>query len=607
MKKTIKIFLLILFVIGIVGDSIAQKKKTKKASTTQGSKTKKKQSSSNKKQTPSKKKISVSKSKKNVKPSIANNVKSITVVKNEMLLDTSAYKTVVITSAFKPSLQYAAKINFTAATEFVDSTKVPISYKVPSSNLFFSYQPIAIKPLALPTDSIKGWVNHQRIKIGAGNLNSIYGEGKFSFGDGKKSITSIQADYLSSKSTLFAQQFSKFNLDVLSIINTSNDLEWTVHSFFNTITQYKYGFKPTSLNFSKDQLKQTYNTVALEVGLKNKQVNDAGINFHPQLSFYRFTDNNSSSENNFVIKAPIEKELTKLLFFKLTLDADIANINLQTTPSRNITNNLYSINPAVLFTTPNFKLNIGLRPSWDNTVYSMLPDLTAEGKLKNTNISLEAGWVGYFNKNSWRTLVGFNPWLGYFSTILNTKIQEQFFGIKGVVGNHISFNSRISFIKMDNQPLFLNDALDGKSFVTLYEPSLNALKLHGEFGYTVQENLSFLASANFIQYNTSSINSEAWGLVPLEITASTLWKPIKDLQIKTDLFYLGGSMYKTASTPISTLSPGLDLNIGGEFAIKKNLNIWLQMNNLFNNTYQRWNQYPVFGFNVMAGVVYSFK
>ena len=592
MRKTLKILLLILFITSVIGDSIAQKKKTNKTATTQRSTTKKKQTA---------------KSKKNVKPSNKNKIKPSASIKKEPLLDTVASKTVVITSAFKPSLQYAAKINFTAATEMNDSTKVPISYKVPSYNLFFSYQPIAIQPLALPADSVKGWVNHQRIKIGAGNLNSFYGEGKFSFGDGKKSITSIQADYLSSKSTIFAQQYSKLNLDVLSILNSSADLEWTAHTFFNSVTQYKYGFKPSTLNYSKDQLKQTYNTVAFEVGLKNKQVNEAGISFHPQLSFYRFTDNYSSFENNLILQAPIEKELTKLLSFKLVFNADIANVSLQTTPSRNITNNLYSINPAVVFSTPDVKLNIGLRPSWDNSVYTMLPDITAESKLKKTNISLEAGWVGYFNKNSWRSLVSYNPWLGYFSTILNTKIREQFFGLKGVVGNHISYSSRISFIKMDNQPLFLNDAIDGKSFETQYEPSMKALKLHGEFGYTLQENLSFFGAANFIQYNTPSINSEAWGLIPIEITASTLWKPLKDLQIKADLFYLGGSMYKTVTTPISRLSPGLDLNIGGEFSVKKNMNIWLQMNNLFNNTYQRWNQYPVFGFNVIAGVVYSFK
>ena len=591
MGKTIKILLMIILFTGIVVDSIAQKKKIKKATSTQSAK-KKKSKSINKKT------VSTSKKNKNTQPS--------NLSKKEVLLDTSSSKTVVITSAFKPSLQYAAKINFTAATELIDSTKISLSYKVPSSNLFFSYQPIAIQPLALPADSGVGWINNHRIKIGAGNLNTFYGEGLFSFGDGKKSITSLQVDYLSSKSNVFAQQYSKLNLDVLSILNSATDFEWTAHAFFNSITQYKYGFKPSALNYTKDQLKQTYNTAALEIGLTNKRINEAGINFHPQLSYYLFTDNNSNAENNLILQLPIEKVLSKMLSFKLAFKADIAKINFQSIPA-SITNNLYYINPAVVFTTPNFKLNIGLRPSWDNSIYTMLPDISAEGKLKNTNLSLEAGWVGYFNKNSWRSLVAYNPWIGLFSTILNTKIKEQYVGIKGIAGNHISYNTRVSFIQMNNQPLFLNDAVDGKSFVAQFEPTMSAVKLHGEFGYTVQENLSFLASASFTQYSTTSINSEAWGLIPVEITATTLWKPMKDLQIKADLFYLGGSMYKTTTIPINRLSPGFDLNIGGEFSVKKNLNIWLQMNNLFNITYQRWNQYPVFGFNVMAGVVYSFK
>jgi len=49
-----------------------------------------------------------------------------------------------------------------------------------------------------------------------------------------------------------------------------------------------------------------------------------------------------------------------------------------------------------------------------------------------------------------------------------------------------------------------------------------------------------------------------------------------------------------------------DMNAGLEFRITKNLNLWSQFNNLFNKEYQRWNQYPVYGFNFVAGVVFSF-
>jgi hypothetical protein len=68
----------------------------------------------------------------------------------------------------------------------------------------------------MPIDSGMVWTNQHQIKIGAGNLSTFFGEGRFSFGDGKKSITNIKADYISSKSNLFAQQMSKLNLDAIS-------------------------------------------------------------------------------------------------------------------------------------------------------------------------------------------------------------------------------------------------------------------------------------------------------------------------------------------------------------------------------------------------------
>ena len=635
MMRRIKILLVLFLLMGIATELISQRS----GSTVKKTASKKKKPVSKNKKTVSTKKKSVSKSAKtsgkNKKlPVKKGNIKSVAAkytantagyatttaasvdaadyasgklsskISNEGLSDTTDSRTVVITSEFKPSLQYAAKINFAAATAVLDTSRISLSYKVPSSNLFFNYQPIAIQPLAMPTDSGWIWENSHRVKIGAGNFNTVFAEGRFAFGDGKKSITTIQADFITSKGNEFAQQFSKVGLDVQSIINTTEQLEWTSHAFFNTITQYRYGFKPSTLVFTKDQLQQTYNTIALELGLKNKVKSAAGIDYHPQMSYYRFTDNYSGSENNLILKAPFEKSLGSILSLKLGVTADIASANF---PAVKLTNNLFHINPSVLFTTPNLKLNIGIQPSWDNGAYSMQPDIWAEAGLPNTRLKMEAGWVGYFTKNSYRTLVAFNPWIGGLNSLTNTRIREQYVGIKGTAGNHLSFNGRVSFLKMNGQPLFLNDALDGKSFNTVFEPEMNTFRIHGELNYTVQENFSLMASTTISHYSGFALNTNSWGLIPFEITSGALWKPLKDLQLKADLFYRDGSMARNLLMESIKLPSSVDLSLGAEFSVKKQLNVWLQMNNLFNNTYQRWNQYPVFGFNVMAGVVYSFK
>jgi len=72
------------------------------------------------------------------------------------------------------------------------------------------------------------------------------------------------------------------------------------------------------------------------------------------------------------------------------------------------------------------------------------------------------------------------------------------------------------------------------------------------------------------------------------------------------MFGWGGPHYIKQDGSAGRLGSVFDMNAGLEFRITKNLNVWSQFNNLFNKEYQRWNQYPVYGFNFVAGIVYSF-
>ncbi|MBX9780185.1 MAG: hypothetical protein K2X26_07555 [Chitinophagaceae bacterium] len=598
MKKIISILLILLLSTLVFDSALAQKRKKK--TTTKAKKTTltKKKSTAQKQVA---KKISTAKTKSSTNSADA----EMAIVTREGLSDTTGNRTVIITSSFKPSLQYAAKINFTAATPVTDSSKIPLEYKVPSSNLFFSYQPLPIKPLALPADSGITWQNNHRVKIGLGNYSTVLADGRFSFGDGKKSITNLGVDYITAKSDVFAQQYSKFGIDVKSIINTDNNIEWTTEAFFNSITQFRYGVPGGATSgFTKDQLKQIYNTLCLELGLRNKMPNEKLLSYHPKINYYRFTDNVGAQDNNIILQLPVEKSFTKILSFALDITGDFGST---VTPVNRITNNLYQVNPAVIFSTPNVKINAGIMPSWDNNAYNMLPDISATLKMPYNPFSFELGWVGYYTKNSFRSLTGTNPWISQPTNLSNTRTNEQYIGIKGNVGNHISYGARVSYLRQFNQVLFTNNMSDSKFFDIIFEPEIKAFKVHGEVNYTVQEKLSFIGSTNITQFNEVSQNLYAWGLVPFDITGGAQWKPLKDLQIKADIFFRSGSLYRNAALKSDRLPATFDVNLGGEFAATKNINIWLQLNNLFNNKYQRWNQYPVFGFNVIAGVVYSFK
>ena len=522
-------------------------------------------------------------------------------------VDNTAPKTVVITSSFKPSLRNASKINFSAATPGNEMELPKLQYNVPAQNLFFTYQPATLKPMALNVDSAARWENSNFVKVGFGNYTTPYAQVGLSFGDPSKALINVNADHTSSKGSLPFQQFSKTNAAISGIFTPSENTEWNGKVFFRNTNQYLYGFTPDTLKtYTKDSLKQQFNTFGVKVGLRNKKENEYGIDYNPSVMMDFFTDNRKAHEANLVIDAPLTKTLSKAFAFKLGVRADITSYKRDSVDG-SINNNLYYVDPAVLFKTPNFKLTAGITPSWDNHAFHLLPNFTADAKLADERFVLQAGWVGSYNKNTYETLAGTNPWLRQPTFLENTRLTEEFAGFKGSAGPHFTYNARISYLQIHNQPLFVNDTLLGNSFNVVNEGSMNDLRLHAEIGYTVQEKFSLLGGFTYNQYTNLQNNYKAWGLLPLELNGALRWHVTKDFMFKSDVFFWDGAHYQSkAFDGAGKLDPAFDLNAGAEFTVLPKLNVWVQFNNIFNNKYQRWNQYQVLGFNVLGGIVYSF-
>ena len=609
MYPIVKKMLLLLCLISCTNIILAQTKHKKKA-TTQKTATKKKSKPASKKSKKTSSKKSTKKTElTNIVPNNNTAIVTAATISRAALTDTSNPKEVLITSSFKPSLRNAAKINFSATTPFVDTTKLILSYRIPSQNLFFSYQPVPIKPLALAADSAYAWQNNQYVKLGFGSFSTPYAELGLSFGDGLSHIVSVNAQHVSSKGNINFQEFGKTAIGVSTIINTADHLSYTGKLHFNNSTQYLYGFQPSTLSFSKDNLLQSFNTFGLAFGVENTEPTIAGFNYHPEIEAFYFSANGKANETNLIITAPFSKTFDEVYNLSMGLNADIATYNNTTnTKVLQFNDNVFYINPSIGVNKPNLKINLGVSPTWNNQQFSMLPNISAEAKIKSSNISVELGWLGTYQIHSLRTLAGINPFIELpTSDILNTKIAEQYIGFKGSAGNHLSFKARLSLLQLFDQPLFTNNITDGKTFNIVYDTKIQAIKLHAEAAYREQEKFSVIGALNLFEYSSLTNYEKAYGLIPMEISGTFKWKMLKSVDIKAEAFLRDGSAFLNKSLQSGKLTPSADLNLGANIKLLPQLSFWLQMNNLLNNTYQRWNQYEVLGFNVLGGVVYSFK
>jgi hypothetical protein len=522
--------------------------------------------------------------------------------------DTTRKRSVDITSAFKPVLRESAKINFNATPPSADTTKPRLQYDIPGPNLLFAYQPGSLKPLALQVDSAGKWDNSDYIKVGFGSLKTPYVQAGFSFGDGNTAGANIYARHVSSQGKRDFQDFTSTQVKVSGFYKTAQNMELDASVGMKADKTNKYGYQPSTLTFPTDSIKQNFQTISVRAGAHNINKTEFGLNYSPQIGFDIFTDNLKNNESNTVVDLPLEKTIGQDFAVKLGLTFDLTRLSPKN-KSGAVNNTMYYISPSVLYKKSNFNLQAGIRPSWDNKSFKMFPNILADVGTADQRFTFQIGWTGYLRKTSYQYLASQNPWLWLPSTFLNTKIEERFAGFKGSVGDHFSYSAKVAFNKINDQPLFINDTSatgDGKSFRVVNERDLNVVNVGGELGYNVGENFSLITSLSFNQYTGLTDNAKAWGLIPLELNTALRLQVIKDLWLKGDLFAWSGPQYLKKDGSSGKLGGAFDLNAGLEFKITKNLNLWTQFNNIFNQEYQRWNQYPNYGFNFVAGIVFLF-
>jgi hypothetical protein len=519
--------------------------------------------------------------------------------------DTTKRKTINVTSIFKPALKNTAKLNFSAEAPVIDTARPNLKYTIPVQFLSLDYQPAGLNPLALPADTVPVWTNDNYIKAGIGNVHLPYVQAGFSFGDRKNSFFNVFAEGYSAKGNQDFQDNSLINVSASGTVKTSNHLEWTGKLGFRDDVYYLYGFHPDTLHFVKNQLQQQFLTFDGQIALRNTIPTEFGLTYNPNFKITAFGNTNSpkSSEADMVLNLPLQKSLNENFDISLGFTADVTNYQKEGGATMN--NNIFLVSPAVIYHDDNLALHLEMTPSWDQNDFHLLPNFRGEYTTDDKLFTLFLSLDGYYDKGSYKRFAGINPWLWAPANLLNTRVTEFFGGIKGSFNQHFSYLAKAGVSESRNMALFLNDSLDGKNYQVVYDDKLQQFSFHGEVSYMEGEEFTATAGFTFNNFKTST-QYKAWGLLPVEFTTTLRWQIMKDLWLKADLWAFDGAYWRYLNKTNGTGDGGFDINAGLEFRLTRQLNLWLQMNNLFNDKYQRWNQYPVYGFNILGGVIFSF-
>ena len=523
--------------------------------------------------------------------------------------DTSKQQTITITSAYKPVLRTAAKTNFSGSNLTADTSKNLLPYNIPVQNLFYSYQPITLKPLALQHDTLVQMGMRYFAKVGFGNYSTPYINAGASFGDGVTSILNVYGNYISSKGKIKNQDYSNFSIKGTGSYFLPNN-EIYASAELNRRQYALYGYDHTIYEYNKDDIRHRFQEIELVTGFRNTSKNNFNFDYNPNIKINLFAGKDSLSETSLQLNLPAEKKISDLFSIKFNGIIDLTHYKTKNgAPDTSFNNNIIQLNPAIFYRTDLFKINGGVNSIMNNGKWIFMPNVFGEMALGQQKFIIQAGWIGKINKNTYRNLSYINPYIKTLDAQKNTLETEIYGGIKSSIGKHILFTAKAGFIKYKDYQFILNDtasASDGKSFVLSTEPKLNNFRLHGDLSYIIQDKFNLTGAVTFNGFAGMKVNERAWNTIPVEFNASARWNLNKKLLLKSDFYFFAGGHYLEKGNLSRTFNGATDWSVGGEYKIKKQFSAFIDLNNIFGKNYERWHNYPVYGMNVLGGICLRF-
>ena len=388
---------------------------------------------------------------------------------------------------------------------------------------------------------------------------------------------------------------------------------------YNRNVYHYYGFKPDEDSIKpldRDLYKQRFNLITSAFDFNTLYPSDAKkLNYGFGLKYYYLNDYFKTSENNIDFSADVNKDLH---LFKLT-SSQILGINVRVNyffdQDTSITYNagVITLKPYLKTTFKGFAFNIGLDVSTEVDSISKLhfyPIADVQFNVVKNILIVFAGIKGNLEQNSFHSITLENPFIESKSLLNVTSHPYDIYGgIKSNISRTLNFSASVSYSGIKNMPLYVNDTTLAfrNKFMVIYD---NAKLLHvtGEFAFQKEEKYKLLIGGNFYNYKMST-ELKAWHKPIFDAYLDFFYNISNKFIISSSITgrsnvyakdYVGGVLKK------KSLPGYADISLGFEYRYSKILSAFIHINNLTSIKYYQWNNYPSYGFNLMAGVTYAF-
>ena len=558
---------------------------------------------------------------------------SVSMYSQEPENDTISTDVIQVVKPYTPTISEAFKVKeLPSLDDETTLTKKKVEYNILSFPVASTFTPAKGRAADVSKDEPEKTFDNYAT-LGAGMYTNVVGEVYLNHAMNRTESVSGYVSHHSSQGgisgLLLDDDFSNTKINI-NYANNDKDLAWDVFAGFLHQFYQWYGI-PQPL-FDQDDANNlgdvghdyfgfhlggdiAFEETAIETG---------------SLLFRRFGDNLGSGENRFEASMSFNIPLNDQ-FIHTVVDFDYlggsfdrsyddplefkySNFNIGISPTYRLTQDDLVVDLGVSL----YYLNDSERS--DNKFF-IYPNITASYRLVSDVLIAYGEIKGGLVQNSYFDFSQSNPFVSPTLNMTPTDRQYDFvIGLKGKLSNSMSYDLKGKYIAERDKPLFINNPVTrssevytyGNSFGVIYD-DVSTFSVSGEITADVYRNFSLGLKAAYFAYGMDKLD-QAWNLPDFNASLFMDYQIDEHWFAGVNLFFVGErkdqffvpSLITPTSPMTVTLKSYFDANAHVGYHLNDRWSAYLRLNNIANQDYERWQNYPVQGFQMLAGATYKF-
>jgi len=545
-----------------------------------------------------------------------------------------------VVKPYTPTISDAFKVKETPSFDDEETNKKEnIQYNIFSFPVASTFTPAKGKAANVEKSAPeKTFANYAT--LGAGNYGTLNAELFLTHKLNSSDYLGFMLRHLSSqggiKEALLKNSYYNTSADV-TYGSRNKDMSWNADLGYQNQVYNWYGLLPDyypQTTIDAINPKQKYNNVYLggKLGLSESIFKEASLKFN------RFWDAFDSGENHLVAKPEFNFEVSDYkIKTNFVLDYingtfkkdyfDVAEIKYGYT---NI-----GIQPSVSYNKGDLSANLGMGAFYSmasnggESKFYVYPQISASYKVVGDLMIAYAGADGTLKQNTYKDMVDENFYVSPTLAIVPTsQAYDLFVGLKGKLANTVGYNIRGSLTQENNKALFINNSNFipqplvannyhyGNSFGVVYD-NVKTISFFGELKADVSKSVNLGINGTFSTYSMKN-EHEAWNLPGINIATFVNFDITKKWYAGLNVYFVGQrkdritlindtlSFPPTYTSTTVDLDSYFDVNLNLNYKYNDRLTFYLKGNNLANQKYQKWVNYPVQGIQGVIGANYKF-